>query len=221
MELRSLIAICIRWLPLIVLLGVLCGASAWLFARDEPTVYEKELSFAVRPSDRVPIESADNVVGTLANRESTIPQTLLGLLDSVPLPQASGKVRVKRSTTLRPGSLIIDVSFRSEDRDAIGPPAQSFRIAAPNVVAASYGIYELTPLGDSGPPVAVPSKILRTIALALFLGCALGVAVATLRNAATVAKHEPERGPVVMVTDRIDRIEAAETRLAEPGAAEP
>lgn len=226
MELGSLIATWLRRLPLIAVVALLSGVSAWLVLRDEPTMYEQSLSFAVRPSDRVPIESSDRVAATIDQRDSAIIQTVVGLLDSNRLPTATAG-GVERTVTLRPGSAIIDVTFRGEDPGALGALARSYLAAAPPVVARLYRIYELEPLDDAGRAVAVPSTRWRVVAFAVLLGCGFGAALATLekwirerrRGDAPARQEYPERGVVVEASDRIDRIEAAVREGLEPGEA--
>ena len=179
MELTTLIRVGLRRLPFIILLGLLCGLGALLVASSQPTVYEQKLSFVLRPADRLPVEEADRVAGTLADRDSAITQTILGLVQSVPAPAGSGSNDIERTVTLRPGSNIIDVALEGDDA-AVAAAGNSILVSAPQLVHRSYSIYLLEPLGVAGAPTEKPSTRWRTVALAILLGWALALGVAVL-----------------------------------------
>jgi hypothetical protein len=179
MELTTLIRVWVRRLPFIALVGLLCGLGAWLVDSGRSTVYEQKLSFVLRPADGLPVEEADRVAGTLAERDSAITQTMLGLVQSVPVSGGSGSHEVERTVTLRPGSSIIDVELEG-DKAAVAAAGRSFLVSAPERVRRSYSIYALEPLGAAAAPTGKPSAFWRTFALAVLLGCALALGVAVL-----------------------------------------
>ena len=182
MDLTTLIRVWLLRLPLIVLVGLLCGLGALLVADTRPTVHEQKLSFVLRPADGLPVEEADRVAGTLADRDSAITQTVLGLIQSVP-GAGSGANDVERMVTLRPGTNIIDVAFEG-DEAAVAVAGSSFLVSAPEWVRRSYSIYALEPLGVAGPVAEKPSTLWRTVAVAVLLGWALALGVAVLEHRA-------------------------------------
>jgi hypothetical protein len=201
LDLATLVRVWRRRLPLIALLGLLCGLGALLVGCGQQSVYEQKLSFVLRPADRLPVEEADRVAGTLADRDSAITQTILGLVQSVPAGSDSGDV--DRTVTLRPGSNIIDVVLEG-DGPAVAASGRAFLLTAPELVRRSYSIYALEPLGAAGPLTEKASSLGRTVALAVLLGCALGMGVAVLESLArggrspeaTGTEAEPDLRPV-------------------------
>ena len=181
MELTTLIRVWLLRLPLIVLVGLLCGLGALLVASSRPTVHEQKLSFVLRPADGLPVEEADRVAGTLADRDSAITQTVLGMIQSV--PAGAGANHVERTVTLRPGTNIIDVALEG-DEAAVAAAGSSFLVSAPEQVRRSYSIYALQPLGVAGPLTEKPSTLWRTVAVAVLLGWALALGVAVLEHRA-------------------------------------
>lgn len=179
MELTTLIRVWVRRLPFIALLGLLCGLGAWLVGGGQSKVYEQTLGFVLRPADGLPVEEADRVAGTLADRDSAITQTILGVVQSVPVTSGSGQDDVERTITLRPGSNIIDVELEG-DEAAVAAAGRSFLTSAPERVSRSYNIYALESLGTPAAPARKPSAFLRTLALAVLLGGALALGVAVL-----------------------------------------
>jgi hypothetical protein len=179
MELTTLIRVWLRRLPLIALLGLLCGATAWVIAGGQEKVYEQKLSFVLRPATRLPVEEADRVAGTLAERDSAITQTMLGVVQSVPVDGGSSAAGIDREITLRPGSNIIDVVLEG-DAAALTAAGQSYSASVTQRVRRSYRMYELEQLGGTAGPTQKPSTLWRTIALAVLLGCALAMGVAAL-----------------------------------------
>jgi hypothetical protein len=204
MELTTLIRVWLQRLPLIILLGLLCGLGALLVASGRPTVYEQKLSFVLRPADKLPVEEADRVAGTLADRDSAITQTVLGLVQSVPARAGPGSNDVERTVTLRPGSNIIDVALEGNEA-AVAAAGNSLLVSAPRLVRRSYSIYVLEPMRAAGVLTAKPSTLWRTVAVAILLGWALALGVAVLEYRArdrpgpdlTGTEAEPDFRPLL------------------------
>ena len=193
MELGTLIRIWLRRLPHIVATAVVCAGAAWAVARGNPTVYEMRLSFVLRPADELRVEEANRAAGTLADRDSAITQTIVGLLDSG-ADRGSIPPATTRTITLRPGSTIIDAELQGGDTKALVESARSYSATAPQVVSRSYRIYELEPLMDGAPPSEVASTLSRTVAVAFVLGCALGLGIATLEHQLRSGGRDPALG---------------------------
>jgi hypothetical protein len=217
MEFAELTRIWLQRLTLIVLLGMFCGAGAGLLALGDARTYAQELTFVVRPSDRLPIIESDRVASTLSDRDSAIMQSVVGLLDSSRLRPAPRLDAVERTTTLRPGSNIVDVRFRGADSAAITRVAQAYSLAAPQAVSDSYPIFELEPLGGDDRPVAEPSSLPRTIVIGAAIGVALGLAVAAVE--ARLLGRPPGPPPVAAEPDpdRVRVIQHDRTRARGSG----
>lgn len=175
MELGTLIRIGLRRLPLIMLVAVLCAAAAWAVARPATDVYSLEVSFLLRPAGDLPVAEANRAAGTLADRESAVTQTIVGLLGSEPsVVPGSTPPATERTVTLRPGSTIIDVELQGGDQQALQATARRYDAAAPQLVSGAWRVYELRRLGSEATPTKVPSSLWRTVVLALLVGGAFG-----------------------------------------------
>ena len=65
-----------------VWLAALAGLAALVVLSDEPKTYEVESSFAIRPSDEVQTAELPDVVGTLAEPDNAVTETIVNILGS-------------------------------------------------------------------------------------------------------------------------------------------
>jgi hypothetical protein len=202
--------------PLLRVLAVLglaavAGIAAFISVRSDPTTYERESSFAVRPSETVPPAAINDVLGTLAQPDSAITETIVNMFGSprlrsfaarsagVPASSVGGNgAEYGWSATRRTGSTIIDMRLTGPDDDKLLAMQTAAGPEAARLVEASYPPYRLETLSAPSPPIKVGPKTTRTVGLALLLGALLGITLvlAERRLRSTLAQREgPSRAP--------------------------
>jgi hypothetical protein len=184
------------WRAMAVLaLAALAGIAAFISVSGDPKTYQRESSFAVRPSPTVPPAAVNDVIGTLAQPDSAITETIVNMLGSQRLSSfaaqsagvpassvgASGTPYVW-SATRRTGSTIIDVRVTGPKDDKLLAMQTAAGPEAARLVEESYTPYRLESLSAPTSPVQVGPKITQTVGLAILLGGLLGITLVLLER---------------------------------------
>lgn len=199
------------WRVLAVLaLTAVAGAAAFISVSNDPKTYQRESSFAVRPSSTVPPAAVNDVIGTLAQPDSAITETIVNMLGSprlrsfaaqsagVPASSVGGSgAPYVWSATRRPGSTIIDIRITGPADDKLLAMQTAAAPEAARLVEESYTPYRLETLSAPSPPVQVGPKIARTVGVGLLLGALLGITLVLVerRLRSSVAQREGPSRP--------------------------
>jgi hypothetical protein len=172
----------------VVGLAAVAAIAAFISVANDPKTYERESSFAVRPSPTIPPAAVNDVLGTLAQPDSAITETIVNMFGSPRLrtfaaqsagvsPSSVGGsgAEYEWSATRRTGSTIIDVRLTGPDDAKLRAMQTAAGPEAARLVEGSYPPYRLETLSAPSPPVQVGPKITRTVGLALLLGALLGI----------------------------------------------
>ena len=193
----------------VVGLAAVAGIAAFISVRHDPKTYERESSFAVRPSATVPPEALNDVIGTLAQPDSAITETIVNMFGSprlrsfaaqsagVPASSVGGSdAQYGWSATRRTGSTIIDMRLTGPDDDKLRAMQAAAGPEAARLVEASYTPYRLETLSAPSPAVQVGPKVTRTVGLALLLGALLGISLVLVerRLRSSLAQREGPSG---------------------------
>jgi hypothetical protein len=194
------------WRALAVVgLAAVAGIAAFMSVSNDPKTFERESSFAVRPSPTVPPAAINDVLGTLAQPDSAITETIVNIFGSprlrsfaarsagVPASSVGGNgTEYGWSATRRTGSTIIDMRLTGPDDDKLRAMQTAAGPEAARLVEGSYPPYRLETLSAASPPVQVGPKVTRTVGLALLLGALLGITLvlAERRLRSTLAQRE-------------------------------
>ena len=195
----------------VVGLAAVAALAAFISVSKDPKTFERESSFAVRPSSTVPPAAINDVLGTLAQPDSAITETIVNMFGSprlrsfaarsagVPASSVGGNgAEYGWSATRRTGSTIIDMRLTGPDDDHLQAMQTAAGPEAARLVEQSYPPYRLETLSAPSPPVQVGPKITRTVGLALLLGALLGITLvlAERRLRSTLAQRDgPSRAP--------------------------
>jgi hypothetical protein len=200
------------WRSIAVLaLAAVAGIAAFISVSNDPKTYERETSFAVRPSSDVPPAAVNDVLGTLAQPDSAITETIVNMLGSprlrgfaaqaagVPATSVGGSgAEYVWSATRRAGSTIIDVRLTGPADDKLLAMQTAAAPEAARLVEESYSPYRLETLSAPSPPVQVGPKIARTVGLALLLGALVGISLVLVERrlrSSLAAREGPARAP--------------------------
>jgi capsular polysaccharide biosynthesis protein len=200
------------WRSIAVLaLAAVAGIAAFIAVSNDPKKYERETSYAVRPSSDVPPDAVNDVLGTLAQPDSAITETIVNMLGSprlrnfaaqsagVPEGSVGGSgAEYVWSATRRPGSTIIDIRLTGPDAEKLLAMQTAAAPEAARLVEESYSPYRLETLSAPSPPVQVGPKIARTVGIAFLLGALLGITLVLVerRLRSSLPQREgPARAP--------------------------
>jgi hypothetical protein len=174
----------------VVGLAALAGLAALVVLSDEPKTYEVESSFAIRPSDEVQTAELPDVVGTLAEPDNAVTETIVNILGSELLRDSAseaaglpldsvGESGAEYSWTAsrRPGSAIIDIRLTGPSDEKLLAMQAAAAEEAARLVGRSYGLYRLEALSSPTSPDEVDANVTQKVALAIFLGALLGLAL--------------------------------------------
>lgn len=180
----------------VVGLAALAGLAALVALSNDPKTYERDSSFAIRPSDTVPSKALSDVVGTLAQPDSAVTETIVDMLGSARLRASAADAAglparsVGESGTpyiwtasRRPGSTIVDLKLTGPSDAKLLTMQTTAADEAASLVGQAFSLYRLDSL--SGPPSSpdqVGPKTKQTVAFALLLGALLGVALVLLER---------------------------------------
>ena len=187
-----------RWKPppnelralAVVALAALAGLAALVALRNDPTKYEQESSFAIRPSETVPPASVPDVVGTLSDPDNAVTETIVDILGSARLRDSAARAAgispdsVAASgadytwlASRRLGSTIVDLTISGPNRAEVAALGAAASREAPSLVESNYSVYRLESLNAPTSPDRVGSKTAQTIAVAVLLGALIGIAL--------------------------------------------
>lgn len=174
----------------VVGLAALAGLAAFVVLSDEPKTYEVESSFAIRPSDEVQTAELPDVVGTLAEPDNAVTETIVNILGSELLRDSAaeaarlpldsvGESGAEYSWTAsrRPGSAIIDIRLTGPSDEKLLAMQAAAAEEAARLVGRSYGLYRLEALSSPTSPDEVDANVAQKVALAIVLGALLGLAL--------------------------------------------
>jgi hypothetical protein len=174
----------------VVALAALAGLAALIVVSTDSTKYERESSFAIRPSDTVSPAAVPDVVGTLSDPDNAVTETIVDILGSARLRDSAaraadispGSVAASGAeyswlATRRPGSTIVDLTITGPDRTKLAEMQAAVSREAPSLVEANYSIYRLESLNAPTSADRVGPKTGQTVGLAVLLGALLGVAL--------------------------------------------
>jgi hypothetical protein len=195
----------------VVGLAAVAGIAAFISVSNDPKTYERDASFAVRPSPTVPPAAVNDVLGTLAQPDSAITETIVNIFGSprlrtfaarsagiAPSSVGGSGAEYAWSATRRTGSTIIDMRLTGPDDDTLRAMQTAAGPEAARLVEQSYPPYRLETLSAPSPPTQVGPKITRTVGLALLLGALLGIILVLVerRLRSSLAQREgPSRAP--------------------------
>ena len=195
----------------VVGLAAVAGIAAFISVSNDPKTYEREASFAVRPSPTVPPAAVNDVLGTLAQPDSAITETIVNIFGSprlrtfaarsagIPPSSVGGSgAEYAWTATRRTGSTIIDMRLTGPDDDTLRAMQTAAGPEAARLVEQSYPPYRLETLSAPSPPTQVGPKITRTVGLAVLLGALLGIILVLVerRLRSSLAQREgPSRAP--------------------------
>jgi capsular polysaccharide biosynthesis protein len=179
---------------IVALLGVAAGLTAWFLAGRQQSVYEQTSSFVLRPGAVLTDAQVPDATRGLSQDSGQVGNTITGVLASNTFLNTASKVALGRpaedaysvSSSIRPGSDIIDVTFRGPSPDVLNRISDRYTIIARNWAADTYRAYALEFLGSNASSAPVSPKPLRAAALAALLGLLLGAG-------AIVAEHRARR----------------------------
>jgi uncharacterized protein involved in exopolysaccharide biosynthesis len=175
--------------PLAVVgLTALAGLTALIVLSNDPTTYERESSFAIRPSDTVPPAAVPDVVGTLSDPNNAVTETIVDILGSARLRNSAARAAgispdsVAASgaeyswlASRRTGSTIVDLRITGPGRTELAAMQAAASQQAPGLVESSYSVYRLESLNAPTSSTRVGSNTAQTVALAILLGALLGI----------------------------------------------
>jgi hypothetical protein len=172
----------------VVALAALAGLAALVVVGSKSTTYERESSFAIRPSDTVSPDAVPDVVGTLSDPDNAVTETIVDILGSARLrnsaAQAAGvppdSVAASGAdytwlASRRPGSTIVDLKITGPSPTTVARMQAAASRLAPSLVEANYSVYRLESLNAPTSADRVGSNAGQTVFLAVLLGALLGV----------------------------------------------
>lgn len=172
----------------VVALAGLAGLAALIALSTEPTKYERESSFAIRPSDTVSPGAVPDVVGTLSDPDNAVTETIVDILGSARLRDSAARAAgispdsVAASgadyswlASRRPGSTIVDLRITGPGRTELGALQAAASRQAPSLVEANYSVYRLESLNAPTHSDRIGPKTGQTVFLAVLLGALLGI----------------------------------------------
>ena len=174
----------------VVALAALAGLAALVVVSSESTTYERESSFAIRPSDTVSPTAVPDVVGTLSDPDNAVTETIVDILGSARLrnsaAQAAGVspdsvaasgAEYSWLASRRPGSTIVDLKITGPSPTTVTRMQAAASRLAPSLVEANYSVYRLESLNAPESANPVGSKAGQTVFLAVLLGALLGISL--------------------------------------------
>jgi transposase-like protein len=206
----------------IVGLASLAGIVAFVGVRGDPKTYQRESSFAIRPSQTVPAASLSDVTGTLAQPDSAVTVSIVDMLGSARLRTTAAQAAGIPSNSVgesgtpyvltasrRAGSTVIDVRITGPDDKKLLAMQNAASAEAPSLVESVFPLFRLESLSAPAPAVEVGPKIARTVGLAVLLGVLLGITLLLLER-----KLRSSLGPGTL--DRAHDGRPMDTRRSQP-----
>lgn len=174
----------------VVALAALAGLAAAIALSNEPTTYERESSFAIRPSDTVPPASLPDVVGTLSEPDSAVTESIVDIVGSARLRDSAARAAgispgsVAESgaeyswlATRRIGSTIVDLKTTGPDPAKLATMQAAAARDAASLVESNYSVYRLESLSAPTSATRAGPKTRQIVTVAIVLGALLGIAL--------------------------------------------
>ena len=182
----------------VVGLAAVAGLVAFVMVSDDPKTYERESSYAIRPSETVSDVALPDVTGTLAQPDSAVTVSIVDMLGSArvrsyaaryaglpPSSVAEGGAPYVWSASRRPGSAIVDIRLSGpDDSNLLAMHAAASR-EADRLVESVFPLFRLGSLSAPTTRKEVDPKVAQTVGLALLLGALLGSALFLLERRLT------------------------------------
>jgi capsular polysaccharide biosynthesis protein len=226
MELGDFLRLLLRRSWLVILLAAAAGVNGWIAVKDDPKIYEHSVHFVLGPSARVQPVNIPDAIRSL-DEEGPVVHTVRGVLGSDRLlKQAAADAlgselpsSYKISSSIVPGSTIMETTLQGPDPDRLERLADSFARIAATWVGTNYRAYNLELLETEAPDAPVSPQVRRTVVLATFLGGLFALAI-VLFEAAVFTRprlaRQRMRGaaqPVVSIHDLTGRTDQLQTAL--------
>jgi hypothetical protein len=223
----------------VVALAALAGLAALIVVSSQATTYERESSFAIRPSSTVPPASLSDVTGTLSEPDSAVTESIVDILGSARLQDASAReagvapdavatsgAEYSWLASRRPGSTIVDLRITGPDASTLAAMQAAAGRNAANLVESNFSLYSLEPLNGATSADEVGPKTGQTVFLAILLGALLGLALLFAeRKLRSYLQNPPSQrgddGWPIRDSDtagQTDRLESALRESLGPGA---
>jgi capsular polysaccharide biosynthesis protein len=175
----------VRRLWLVLLLGALAGATAYLMTRGGEETYERTTVFVLRPSARVVDQAIPDAVRGIASDDAQLVATVTRVIETDrfldgAFDRALGRPPIEGYTlaaSMVPGSDVIEVSVQGPDLEVLDQVAEAFAIGATNWVRTVYRAYALDLLEIRAPEDPVSADPFQVSAFAVLVGLLLGVGV--------------------------------------------
>lgn len=185
------------------LLGLTCavaGAFGWLLVRDDPKIYERELTYVIRPSPALDDSAYADALSTIDRELTGVEPTLLRIVGRPEfLAQAierSGRGNATNGlrATIRPGSNIVDITIQSSDRSFLGDLSTAVASLAEEWLDTTYrGVYVLDPLLVTARRDAVEPDVGHAIEVGIVIGAAAGLVVVLVETLVAPARARSRR----------------------------
>jgi capsular polysaccharide biosynthesis protein len=175
----------VRRLWLVLLLGALAGATAYLMTRGGEETYERTTVFVLRPSARVVDQAIPDAVRGIASDDAQLVATVTRVIETDRfLDGAFDKALNRRPIegytlggSMVPGSDVIEVSVQGPDPEVLDKLAEAFATDATNWVRTVYRAYALDLLEIRASDEPVSADPFQVSAFAVLIGLLLGVGV--------------------------------------------
>jgi capsular polysaccharide biosynthesis protein len=180
-----MLGLLVRRLWLVVLLGALAGATAYLMTRGGEETYERTTVFVLRPSARVVDQAIPDAVRGIASDDAQLVATVTRVIETERFLERSFEKAFNReplegyelAASMVPGSDVIEVSVRGPDPVVLDKLAETFATDATNWVRTVYRAYALDLLEIRAPENPVSADPFQVGAFAVLIGLLLGVGV--------------------------------------------
>jgi capsular polysaccharide biosynthesis protein len=223
----------LRRLWLVLLLGALAGATAYVMTRGAVETYERTTVFVLRPSSQVRDIQIPDAVRGIASDDAQLVQTVTRAIETDrflarAFNDAFGREPIDGYTlgaSMVPGSDLIEVAIQGPDPAVLDGVAASFSDEATRWVRSVYRAYALDLLEIRAPDAPVSADPAQMIGFAALLGLLLGVGVvfaeAKARERATVAHAVDLAEPLLTeeepVGPRVHRVDWTGSRAGSSG----
>jgi capsular polysaccharide biosynthesis protein len=175
----------VRRLWLVLLLGALAGATAYLMTRGGEETYERTTVFVLRPSARVVDQAIPDAVRGIAADDAQLVATVARVIETDRfLGRAFDKALNRQplegytlSASMVPGSNVIEVAVQGPDEKVLDRLAEVFASEATTWVRTVYRAYALDLLEIRAPEDPVSADPFQVSAFAVLVGLLLGVGV--------------------------------------------
>jgi capsular polysaccharide biosynthesis protein len=167
-------------LPVVALAAALAGAAAYVVLSGREPVYERTVTFVLRPSANLTDAQIPDAVRGLSQQDAQLVNTIgsaLGsrrfLAEALRRAQIPGGDAYSARSSVRPGSDIVEIRLRGPDPDALTRLGDEHTDVAAAWVGTVYRAYTLELLQAEGGETPVAPRTGQTTVLAALLGAFL------------------------------------------------